>query len=115
MGIKSDKWIRRMALEEKMIEPFEELRVFEFFQDVVIGKIAPFAEEALFRGYVFRQLYRRARWGFWLAALVPSVLFALVHVYQAEGLWELVGIMAITGLGSEIGRASCRERVYVLV
>jgi membrane protease YdiL (CAAX protease family) len=65
--------------------------------------IAPFAEEALFRGYMFRQLYRRARWGFWLAALVPSVLFALVHVYQAEGVWELVGIMAITGLGSLLG------------
>lgn len=65
--------------------------------------IAPFAEEALFRGYMFRQLYRRARWGFWFAALVPSVLFALVHVYQAEGGWELVGITAVTGLGSLVG------------
>src|SRR2546428_362952 len=46
--------------------------------------IAPFAEEALFRGYIFRRLYRRAKWRFWPAALVPSVLFALLHVYQAE-------------------------------
>ena len=26
--------------------------------------LAPFAEEVLFRGYMFGQLYRRARWGF---------------------------------------------------
>ncbi|MCA1629364.1 MAG: CPBP family intramembrane metalloprotease [Acidobacteria bacterium] len=65
--------------------------------------IAPFAEEVLFRGYMFRQLYRRARLGFWIAALVPSVLFALVHVYQAESVGELIGILAVTGIGSIIG------------
>ena len=27
MGIKSDRWIRRMSLEHKMIEPFEEVQV----------------------------------------------------------------------------------------
>src|SRR6266849_6120360 len=60
--------------------------------------VAPFAEEVLFRGYVFGQLYRRARWGFWLSALIPSVLFAFGHAYQASGFWELVGIFAVTGL-----------------
>lgn len=65
--------------------------------------IAPFAEEVLFRGYMFRQLYRRARWGFWLSVAIPSVLFALVHIYQAEGIWDLVGIIAVTGLGSVLG------------
>jgi membrane protease YdiL (CAAX protease family) len=64
--------------------------------------IAPFAEEVLFRGYLFRQLYRRARWGFWLSVAIPSVLFALVHVYQAEGFLELIGILAVTGLGSVV-------------
>ena len=64
--------------------------------------IAPFAEEVLFRGYMFRQLYRRARWGFWLSVAIPSVLFALVHVYQAEGLLELIGILAVTGVGSVV-------------
>lgn len=71
---------------------------------VLVGcLIAPFAEEVLFRGYMFRQLYRRARLGFWIAALVPSVLFALVHVYQAESVDELIGILAVTGIGSIIG------------
>jgi len=62
--------------------------------------IAPFAEEILFRSFMFRQLYRRARLGFWLSALIPSVLFALGHLYQSNDFWELVGISAITGLGS---------------
>lgn len=65
--------------------------------------IAPITEEIGFRGYLFRQLYRRAGWGFWLAALINSLLFALLHVYQAFlgefNVWELVGIVAITGLG----------------
>ncbi len=62
--------------------------------------LAPFAEEILFRSFMFRQLYRRARLGFWLSALIPSVLFALGHLYQSDDFWELVGISAITGLGS---------------
>lgn len=71
---------------------------------VLVGcVVAPFAEEVLFRGYMFRQLYRRARLGFWVAALVPSVLFALVHVYQAESGGELIGILGVTGIGSIIG------------
>jgi len=65
--------------------------------------VAPFAEEVLFRGYMFGQLYRRARWGFWLSALIPSALFALGHAYQAGGLWELTAIFAVTGVGSLLG------------
>ena len=61
---------------------------------------APFAEEVVFRGYLFRQLYRRARLGFWLSALIPSVLFAAGHLYQSNDRMELVGIVAITGSGS---------------
>ena len=65
--------------------------------------LAPFAEELLFRGYMFGQLYRRARWGFWLSALIPSALFALGHAYQAGGPLELTGIFAVTGLGGLLG------------
>jgi membrane protease YdiL (CAAX protease family) len=71
------------------------------FLSVAVGCfIAPFAEEVLFRGYLFGQLYRRAKWGFWLSALVPSVLFAAGHAYQSTHFGELAGILAITSVGS---------------
>jgi len=65
--------------------------------------IAPFAEELVFRGYLFRQLYRHARMGFWLSALIPSLLFAAAHLYQSDDPGELVGIVLITGAGSVLG------------
>lgn len=61
--------------------------------------VSPFAEEVMFRAYLFKQLYRRARVGFWFSALLPSAMFALAHVYQAGSLSDLLGIVAITGLG----------------
>lgn len=65
----------------------------------VLCFIAPFAEEVLYRSFLFRQLYRRARLGFWISALAPSVLFAAAHLYQSDNLMELLGIVAITGTG----------------
>ena len=62
--------------------------------------VSPFAEEVVFRGYIFRQLYRRIDIGFWSAALIPSLLFGLGHLYQSKGMWDFIGITAITGLGS---------------
>jgi uncharacterized protein len=66
---------------------------------VVFCFVAPFAEEVLFRGFMFRQFYRRARLGFWISALLPSALFAAAHLYQSRNLGETVGILAVTGLG----------------
>jgi membrane protease YdiL (CAAX protease family) len=65
----------------------------------VLCFIAPFAEEVLYRAFMFRQLYRRAKLGFWISALVPSVIFAAMHLYQSDNLMELLGIVAITGTG----------------
>jgi membrane protease YdiL (CAAX protease family) len=71
------------------------------FLSVAVGCfIAPFAEEVLFRGYLFRQLYQRAKMGFWLSAIIPSVLFAAGHAYQSTHFAELAGIFAITSVGS---------------
>jgi hypothetical protein len=73
------------------------------FLSVAVGCfIAPFAEEVIFRAYLFKQLYHRARLGFWLSALIPSVLFALGHAYQSSNPLELAGILAVTGIGSII-------------
>lgn len=56
---------------------------------------SPLSEELLFRGYLFGQLYRRAGWPFWAAALVNAVPFVAGHFYQLSGSgWELVVSLA---------------------
>jgi membrane protease YdiL (CAAX protease family) len=67
---------------------------------------SPLSEELLFRGYLFGQLYRRAGWPFWAAALANAVPFLAGHLYQLSGKgWEfavsvtevlvLVGVSAL--------------------
>jgi len=62
--------------------------------------VAPVAEEILFRGFAFWMLYRYAGWNFWLAAIVPALLFGYGHLYQASDLMSATGIFAITAVGS---------------
>ncbi|HZF27383.1 MAG TPA: CPBP family intramembrane glutamic endopeptidase [Steroidobacteraceae bacterium] len=63
--------------------------------------LAAVTEEILFRGYLFRQLYRRAGWHFVPAILVTGVLFGLAHVGTAlrGGALEVLGVAGITTLG----------------
>jgi membrane protease YdiL (CAAX protease family) len=63
--------------------------------------IAAFTEEILFRGYLFRQLYRRAGWHFVPAVLITGLLFGLAHVAVAfrGGALEVLGVTGITTLG----------------
>lgn len=63
---------------------------------------SPFVEELEFRGFGFWQLYRRARWPFWLAITPPAVLFALGHVEKGQGWEEVAGIFLLTGTGSAV-------------
>jgi uncharacterized protein len=60
----------------------------------------PFIEELFYRGYVFRQLFRYAKWRFSLAVIIPSMVFALGHWYQATDWLELLGVLFLTGTGS---------------
>jgi len=62
----------------------------------------PICEEIMFRALAFGQLYRRAGWAFWPAALAPAVAFALPHALQGASLVEMAGLAAITGLGAVI-------------
>jgi membrane protease YdiL (CAAX protease family) len=41
--------------------------------------LGPFAEEVLYRGFLFRQLHQRGRWPMPVAALASGVVFALAH------------------------------------
>lgn len=60
------------------------------------------AEELLYRGFLFRQLHRRARWPFWLAALTTALPFAAGHLYQREGrgLAGFGEVMLVMGVAS---------------
>lgn len=63
-----------------------------------IDIIAPFAEEILFRGYTFRQLYRRANWSFWIAVIVTAVAFGLGHIEKGTAPAQMAGLFFITGI-----------------
>jgi hypothetical protein len=56
--------------------------------------LAPVAEEVVFRGVLFQGL--RARWGFWLAALVSAALFTLAHLGEGGG-W-LASAILVSGI-----------------
>lgn len=71
-----------------------------FVNILLLTAIFPFIEELFYRGYVFRQLLRRAHWRFGFAVIIPTLIFSLAHWYQAENALELLGVLAITGFGS---------------
>lgn len=54
--------------------------------DLVAGSaiIGPFAEELLFRGFLFRQLIRRGAWSVPAALIVSSLFFGLAHVRNID-------------------------------
>jgi uncharacterized protein len=66
----------------------------------VFGVISAIGEEVRFRGFAFGLLYRRLRLGFWLSMILPSVAFALGHLYEVHGLRDSLSILALTGFGS---------------
>lgn len=54
---------------------------FRFYVESILSVVilGPFAEEVLYRGLLFQQLWRRARWPVWAAALGSALVFALAH------------------------------------
>ena len=60
--------------------------------DDLVGTVlfGPFAEEVLFRGFLFAVLWRRARWPWPVALAVSSVAFGLAH---GDGLASAVLMM----------------------
>ena len=62
--------------------------------DLVVGSglIGPFAEELLFRGFLFTFLVRRARWSVIAALVVSSLLFGLAHLRNVD--LQLLGLVS---------------------
>ena len=57
--------------------------------------LAPFLEEALFRGVLYPAL--RRRWRFFPAALMVSALFTALHAVQTSGYWPALVLIFICG------------------
>lgn len=64
--------------------------------------LSPLAEEIVFRGFLFGQLWRRAGWGLWPAIAVSSLAFGYGHAEDAGGLVEGLGLLLLTGAGAAV-------------
>lgn len=62
--------------------------------------IAGFFEELIFRGFVFGELFRTARWGFLPAAMLTALAFGSLHLYQGHDLASALGAFGVTATGS---------------
>lgn len=54
-----------------------------------------FVEEILFRGYLFNLL--KSKYNFWIAAIVPSLFFTLIHIGGAGSILNIVQLL-VAGL-----------------
>jgi membrane protease YdiL (CAAX protease family) len=59
--------------------------------------VAPLAEETFFRGVLFMGLWRRLN-SFWLAAVISSAAFALVHPQLFAGFGAVMGMGIVSCL-----------------
>lgn len=64
-----------------------------------LAGLSPLAEEIVFRGFAFGQLYRRGSLGFWPSVLVTAAIFSVVHIEKGTSLGSVAGIAAITFVG----------------
>ena len=76
-----------------------ELTINEF---LISGIAAAFFEELYFRGFLFGIPFKFTRLGFVLSIIVGAILFAVVHLYQSQDLYTLIGIFFTTFFGALI-------------
>ena len=69
---------------------------------IAVVVLAPVAEELMFRGLLLRSFLRRM--GFWPAALLSSLLFALFHVHQVD---TLLGAVTLALSVGALGLGNC--------
>lgn len=62
--------------------------------------VAGFFEELLFRGFLFGQLFRYAKWGFVPACLTVGLIFGVGHLYQGSSILGATLSAVVTMLGS---------------
>ncbi len=61
---------------------------------------AGFFEELYFRGFLFGQLFRKAKLGFIPAAIAGAIFFGITHLYQGNNAATTLGVFAVTFIGA---------------
>jgi membrane protease YdiL (CAAX protease family) len=89
-------FIPATAIALLIAKPAAEISLYD---QAFLSGIFPLIEEIGFRGLAIGALMRLAGWPFILAALAPAAVFGAVHAAQGEGLAEIAGVVAVTGLG----------------
>lgn len=74
----------------------------EITLSVILHKcvLAAMFEEIVFRGFMFGQLFRYSKVGFFWAAFFPAVLFGLGHIYQGYDIISTLAAFGITFIGA---------------
>lgn len=68
---------------------------------VIVSSLLPgFFEELYYRGFIFGELFKRAGWGFFLAAAFNGLIFGLGHIWQGNSIGESIGIFFVTFAGA---------------
>lgn len=73
-----------------------ELTVDKLIRSTVV---AAFFEEVIFRGFIFGQLFRYCKIGFWWSVIIPSLLFGSIHLYQGSDPLSSLAAFGVTFLG----------------
>ena len=99
-------WSTGLPMFTECITTFHAGWSYEVYWDGVLNTavIAGFFEEVMFRGFIFGQLFRYARWGFMPAVLASVVPFGFLHV-QLE--WKLMAIGSMFVLTALDGAFFC--------
>ncbi len=66
---------------------------------LIIIFLPPIMEELFFRGYLFGELFFTAKWKFFPAVLISSLLFSAGHLYQAQSISSIITVVLITFIG----------------
>lgn len=73
-----------------------ELTVDKLIRSTVV---AAFFEEVIFRGFIFGQLFRYCKLGFWWSVIIPSLLFGSIHLYQGSDPLSSLAAFGVTFIG----------------
>lgn len=86
--------VDKIGVDPDLIESMELILAAPVLGLIYIGFIGPIFEEIIFRGFMFSGMLRRG-YGFWTAATVSSILFAVMHLNIAQGVNAFfIGLLA---------------------